>query len=165
MQNKQVKAHIKKYLPYYGKIGTKNRYTGVKAKAWGITSDYVRMRDFLKYRRCVSSGTPIANWKDHDAGHYYSMGGHGAYLGFHHLNIHLQGANENRQGSAHSGAYFRDELVRRYGEELITELTQAKNTTVKADDWYFIEKIKEMYGRFQELKKEHPNADYPRYLD
>jgi len=161
---KQVSAYIKANIPYYGKIKTKSRYSGVKAKAWAIISDYVRCRDFYKYGTCVSSGTRIKHWKDGDGGHYISMSGHGAYIGFHDMNVHLQGANENRQSSAHSGAYYRDELVRRYGKELLKELDAAKNKIVKADDWYFIERIEDIYKKFQLLKQQFPNGDYPDYI-
>lgn len=66
------------------------RYKKVKGKAWKILSDYVRMRDFIIYRRCVSCGKTINDWKDGDAGHFISMGGHGALTGFNDDNVHLQ---------------------------------------------------------------------------
>lgn len=161
----QTKKYIKENIPYYGKIGpSKGRYKGIKGKAWDILSDYVRMRDWLRYKTSVSSGVRIEHWRDGDAGHYYSMSGHGAYLGFYELNIHLQGSMENKIGSAHSGAYYQQELVRRYGTKLLLDLAKYKNETVKADDWYFLERIEYIYGLFQELKKEYPNADYPKYI-
>lgn len=162
---KQVALYIKENITYYSKIKTKNRYTGVKAKAWGILSDYVRMRDWIKYRTSVSSGLLIDNWKNGDAGHYISMGSNGALIGFCDMNVHLQGSNENRQSSAHTGAYFRDELVRRYGESLLAELNIIKNKTVKADDWYFIERIEYIYKLFKQLKVKYPHIQFPNYLD
>lgn len=162
---KQVKQYLKEKLPYYGKIGpSKGRYKGVKGKAWDILSDYVRLRDWLRYGACVSSGKRMEHWRDGDAGHFYSMGGHGAQLGFWEMNVHLQGANENRQGSAHSGAYFKEELIRRYGEKLIEDLERYKNDSVRADDWFFISRIEDLYEKFKELKKEFPDAEFPKYI-
>lgn len=163
---KQVKAYIKNKLPYYGSIGpSKGRYKGVKGKAWDILSDYVRCRDWHRFQgACVSSGNRLNHWRDGDAGHYYSMGGHGAYLGFHQDNIHLQGKNENQIGSMETGARFRDTLEQRYGEEFLTMLAGCKPVIVKADDWYFIQVIERTFQQFQQLKKEFPNGDLPKYI-
>jgi hypothetical protein len=163
---KQVKAYIKANMPYYGAIGpSKGRYKGVKGKAWDILSDFVRCRDFLRFKgECVSSGARLTHWRDGDAGHYISMAGHGAYLGFMAENIHLQSKNENQIGSMDTGARFRDTLERRYGKEYISVLEHAKKETVKADDWYFLSRIQEMHDMFQDLKKEFPFGDFPKYI-
>lgn len=163
---KQVKAYLKANLPYYGSIGpSKGRYTGVKDKAWTILSDYVRCRDFYRYHgACVSSGRRLEHWRDGDAGHYVSMGGHGAFIGFMAENIHLQSKNENQIGSMDTGARFRDTLEVRYGKEFVGTLNAAKNETVKADDFFFIRKIEELYAMFKALKAEFPNGDFPKYI-
>lgn len=162
----QVLKDILKDIPYYTKIGpSKGRYKGVKDKCWTILSDYTRCRDWIIYKTCISSNKPIGHWRDSDAGHYYSMSGHGAYLGFNEMNIHMQSPNENRQGSAHSGAIYRDNLEKRYGKELLEYLSKARNESVKADDFFFIERIQKIHGLFAELKRKYPNAiDYPPYL-
>lgn len=164
---KQVKAYIKEHLPYYGSIGpSKGRYKDVKGKAWDILSDYVRCRDWLKYGTCVSSGASIGiDWRNSDAGHFHSMAGHGAKLGFHEMNIHMQGKNENQLGSMASGAYYKETLIARYGNELIVELEFMKNETVKADDWYFIGRIEAIMNKFLDLKDEFPNfLNFPKYI-
>lgn len=153
-----------KQLHYYGKI-TPLRYSGIKGKAWKILSDYVRMRDFVKYKSCISSNTKILNWNDTDAGHYVTMGGHGALVGFSDINIHAQSKSENAWGGMEAGARYRDNLVKRYGENILSDIEALKNQSVKADDWFFLEKIKEIYTKFQELKKQYPNYDYPPYLE
>ena len=63
-----------------------------------------------------------------------------------------------------AGARYRDELVRRYGKEILIEIDQLKNKTVKADDFFFIEKINEVREKFINLKKKYPEYDYPEYL-
>lgn len=161
--NKQLKEAIS-LIPYYTKITTL-RYKGIKGKAWRILSEYVRMRDFIKYGTCISSGIRIANWKYVDPGHYFTMGGHGASIGFHDMNIHAQAKDDNAWGGMEAGARYKDGLIKRYGESLLVELEKIKQQGVKADGWFFLDKIKEIYGKFQQLKKEYPNFDYPEYLE
>lgn len=151
-------------LPYYGKIQTKGRYIGIKAKAWSILSDYVRLRDFIKYGTCISSGERINAWGDTDAGHYVTMGGHGVSVGFSDINIHAQSKRDNAWGGMEAGARYKDNLVKRYGEEILKEIEILKHKSVSADDWFFIEKIKEIYDKFSQLKEEYPDYDYPEYM-
>jgi len=163
-KNSQVKLLLGK-MPYYPKITRKYRYTNqIKDRAWAILSDYVRMRDFLIYKKCISSGNEIQNWRNCDAGHYISMGGHGALIGFYDMNIHAQSKHDNHLSSMHTGARFRDELVRRYGTDIVKHLDSIKDKTVKADDFFFIGKIKEIYEKFSALMDKYPNCDYPDYM-
>lgn len=152
-------------MPYFSKITRKHRFSDViKDRAWSILSDYVRMRDWILYGTCVATGSKIAHWRDGDAGHFHSLGGHGACSGFDVLNVHLQSKHSNHLSSFADGAPFERELVRRYGEWIVDDLNRKKNTTVKADDFFFIAKIAEVYALFQDLKKQHPHHDYPEYL-
>lgn len=161
---KRAKEYIKEKIPYYGKISRKNRYSDqLKDKAWTILSDYVRCRDFLSYGTCVATGSKINHWRDSDAGHYESMSGHGALLGFSDMNVHAQSAISNFLSSMADGARFKEELVRRYGEEYVKNIEIMKHQTVKADDWFFIGKIEEFHEKFLNLKN-HYELDYPLYV-
>lgn len=151
-------------MPYYGSIITKGRYSGVKAKAWAILSDYVRCRDFLRYGKCVATGERIYDWKITDAGHFIVMASNGALIGFSEMNVHMQGKHSNHLSSAEDGAEFERELIRRYGEGIIKHLKSIKLETVKADDIFFMSRIKHIYELFRELKEEYPSHDYPDYL-
>lgn len=162
---KYTKDYIKKNIPYYGKIKTKGRYKGIKAKAWGILSDYVRIRDFIKYGTCVATGQRIDNWNDTDAGHFITMGGHGVQLGFHPFNVHAQSKNSNRQSGADEGADFERELVKRYGQSTVNLLRKMKNDApIKADDWFFLKKIKDTHILFTSLRIKYRDFDYPDYI-
>lgn len=162
---KQSQKYIKENLPYFTKIVRKNRYSDVvKDRAWSILSDYTRQRDWLRYGTCISSGKKIEDWRMADPGHFHNMGAHGAELGFYHLNIHLQSKHDNMLSEFASGKKYQDELVRRYGEAILGELEALKHVSVKADDWYFIKKLEETYQRYQELKQEYPDEEYPEYV-
>lgn len=161
---KQAKQYIKENIPYYGKIPTKGRYAGVKAKSWSILSDYTRCRDFILYGTFVDSGEKVRHWRDGDAGHYISMAGHGVYSGFSDKNIHLQSKSGNGWGGQDVGYAFGKELERRYGKKFLLELKKDVQVYAKDDDWFHIEKIKEIYNKFQKLKKKYPNYEYPQYV-
>lgn len=163
---KRAKDYIKDNLPYYKGITRKRRYSDeVKDKAWSILSDYVRCRDFLWFGTCVARGTRINDWRESDAGHYYSMSGHGTELGFSDMNVHMQSKNSNQLSSASDGAAYEKELIRRYGKSFMKELADMKNVSVKADDWYFIERIKDIAAKFQLLKVANESKiEFPDYI-
>lgn len=158
----QVKKYIKENLPFYGKITSKGRYTGVKDKAWAILSDYVRIRDWLKWKVCVTCGKVIEDYTLCDAGHFISMGGHGALSGFSDENIHGQCKHCNQQSSFHLGVDFEKTIILRGYD--INKIKQLSNISIKADDWFFIKIIETTYKKFQELKEEYPDENYPKYL-
>lgn len=151
--------------PYLGKIKSKGRYSGIKAKSWAILSDYVRMRDFIKYGTCVATGMKFSDWRHGDAGHYYSMGGaNGIYSGFSDLNVHLQSKSSNGFGGQDVGYAFGKELQRRYGRSILNKLKEDTKKFAKDDKIFHLNKIQEIYEKFKKLKEENPNYDYPDYL-
>lgn len=159
---KQVKARLK-LIPYYKGITRKNRFTNpVKDKAWTLLSDFVRCRDFIKYKKCVSCGRTVAMWRILQGGHFINMSSNGASIGFSVKNVFGQCPFCNFQSSQHTGADFEREIVKRGIK--IQDLKKLQQQTVKADDWFFIAKIEEIWGLFQELKKEHDEFDFPEYL-
>lgn len=162
---KHTKEYIKINLPYFKSIIRKNRYKGlVKDKAWSLLSDYVRCRDFLKYKTCVATGKRIENWRESDAGHFHSMSGNGALIGFDLMNVHMQSKNSNQLSSAADGAEFERTIVERYGGDILFHLKSIKIESVQADDFFFIKKIQEIWPLFVGLKKSYPVHDYPEYL-
>ena len=150
-----------KAIPWYGKVQA-SRYKGVKGKAWKVTSDFTRCRDYILFKVCASCPRKIEDWKETDAGHYIGMASNGALIGFSTKNIHMQCKFCNMHASQHTGAYYRDTLLKRQID--LDELERLKNGTVKADDWYFLAVLKSVYEEFQELAKKHPEYDFPEYL-
>ena len=162
--NKQLKEALKQ-IPYYRAIPRKYRFTNqVKDKAWAILSDYVRCRDFLIYGTCIATDVRIQHWRECDAGHYESMGGHGAALGFSELNVHAQSKISNKLSPPADGARFKENLIKRYGKKILKEIESLK-PLIKADDWYFLERIQYIYNKFLELKKKFPDFyEFPDYI-
>lgn len=163
---KQVQAYIKLSIPYYGKIpsNTKRGKDTLRKKAWCITSDFIRMRDFIKYGYCVSCLTTIHNWRMSDPAHYHSFAGNGVLSGFNLMNMHMSCKFCNGFRGAAAGHEMAEEIKRRYGDEIITHLNGEKMKSVKADDWFFIKVIENVYKLFQELKEIYPDYEYPLYL-
>lgn len=163
---KQATSYVKLNLPYYGKIpsSTPRGKDTLRKKAWCITSDFVRMRDFIKYGYCVSCHKPITNWKESDPAHFHSFGGNGVLSGFNLMNMHMSCKHCNGFRGAVAGHEMAVEIVIRYGDDIIKELNDTKNKSVKADDWFFIEVIENIYSMFKVLKENHPDYNYPEYL-
>jgi hypothetical protein len=160
-----IDEYIKLNLPYYGAIQRKYRYTDpIKDKAWSLLSDYVRCRDFVKYGTCVATGEHVSNWRETDAGHFYTMAGNTGLLGFSDMNVHMQKKISNKLSSAADGANFEREIIKRYGTEIMGKLQELKRSTVKADSLYFLGVIKETWGKFLFLKTLYPDCTYPEYL-
>lgn len=161
---KHVAKYIKEHFPYLKSIPHKYRYSGIKDKSWSLLSDYVRCRDYILWGgRCVATGRKIDHWRNGDPGHYVSMAGHGVESGFDPMNIHLQSKSSNGWGGNADGHAFGLEIDRRYGSGTAEKLRQTRPIT-KDDDLYHLQKIDEIWGKFQALKKEHPDFDYPSYL-
>jgi hypothetical protein len=160
------------YPLYFKAIKRKYRYNPkkitplvlAKDKAWAILSDYTRMRDFVLYGTCVSCGVRFEHWRDSQGGHYIPMGAGGTSSGFYERNIHGQCMHCNKFGEMEAGGNFKDELINRYGEGIIDELKTVKQELVKADEWWYIQKIKHLYGLFQELREQYPDKEYPDYI-
>lgn len=163
---KQAQKYIKENIPYYGKIhtDTKRGKDALAKKAWVITSEYVRMRDFIKYGYCVSCRMKIENWRMSDPAHFHSFAGNGALSGFNLMNIHMSCKFCNAWRGAVAGHEMAEELISRYGENILNELNEVKNQTIKADDFFYIKVIENVYKLFKELKEIYPDHEYPLYL-
>ena len=163
---KQAQKFIKENLPYYGKIGsaTKRGKDTLAKKAWVITSEYVRMRDYIKYGYCVSCKKPCSVWENTDPAHYHTFAGNGALSAFNLMNIHMSCKYCNGFRGAVAGHEMAEEIKKRYGENITQELLKVKQQTVKADDFFYIGVIENVYSKFKELKEEYPDFIYPEYL-
>lgn len=63
-----------------------------------------------------------------------------------------------------AGHEMGEEIVVRYGEEILKDLARLKNMTVKADDFFFINIIETTLYSFNQLKEKYPDFEYPSYV-
>lgn len=159
---KQLKEKLKT-IPYYTKIPTL-RYDGVKGKAWRITSEFTRYRDFILYSgECISCWRKASSWSEFDAGHYLTMGGHGAASGFFLGNINAQCFRCNSMFDGIVGEEYKRKATER-NPMFMPQVMGMKVMSVKADEWYFLERIEYVYREFKKLKENHHLFDYPKYM-
>lgn len=164
---KRAQDYIKTNLPYYGKIGsdTKRGKDTLAKKAWVITSEYVRLRDYIAYGYCVSCKKPCGVWRDTDPAHYHTFAGNGALSAFNLMNIHMSCKHCNGFRGAAAGHEMATEITKRYGKGILKDLIDTKNKSVKADDWFYIGTIENVYKHFVLLKDaNYGKADFPSYL-
>lgn len=101
-----------------------------------VFNRWIRERD--KENPCICCGS----FNTSDAGHYLSQGHHSAYR-FNEMNVNLccRKCNCFLHGNLIN---YRKGLVKKYGEEKVLMLENAKNK-VRKWSWFELEKILEMY--------------------
>lgn len=132
-------------------------------RLWKVISDYIRIRDFYKYKSCISCGKMVLDWRDTDwqAGHYHPYSVCKGYSKFAIDNVFGQCSYCNRGfNGAPAGAMFKDMIIARYGEEHLKKIERYKyQPPEKIEDNIIVEKIKEVL----ELMKDLPEK--PDYYD
>lgn len=93
-------------------------------RLWRLVSDYVRIRDWYKYKSCVATHRSIEHWKEGQAGHFKPYSICNAEYKFNPENIHLQSANSNHLSSQEDGYNFGEELKRRYGKGILKQIDE-----------------------------------------
>lgn len=138
-------------------ITKKSRYKGLKGKFWDVFSDFIRLRDFLKYGTCVACGKKVSSYKELQGGHYAPAGNCGFYLLFHEDNVSGECSGCNGFDSGHL-VWYRENLIRRIGMEryqhIIDEYdaSRFKGKTTKAwNDREYAIKIEEYKAKIKEL--------------
>ena len=125
----------------------------LQKRLWRLVSDYVRIRDWHKYRTCVATGVPIARWQDGQAGHYLAYSTcHGMYK-FFEGNVHLQSASSNGWGGMEIGYAFGEELKRRGIDPDVLKKDNWR-TELKINDSKVKEKMEDILGKMIELPEQ-----------
>lgn len=112
----------------------------LKKQLWSLFSQYVRKRDCNEdgYGSCISCGV-IKHYKDADAGHFLPKS-LGLQVYFVEKNVHLQCSYCNLALQGNQVQYAKA-LVKRYGEGVLEELEQIKNTPLKLSRIDYMELI------------------------
>lgn len=145
------------------------RYKGIKGIFWHLISKFVRMRDFLEYKTCISCGREFEKWNEAQAGHYAPAGNCGFALLFDKRNINAECAScNNPRFSPGKLIPYRSNLVKRYGEEYVLALDEAYSKKVMMKEYtkreYDIEvrklqeEIKELETKINETNSKHTRS-------
>lgn len=153
-------------LPKWAKAIPESQAHGsgsLQKRLWRVVSDYVRIRDWYKYKgRCVATGRLINHWTDGQAGHFISYAKCNGMFKFDVRNIHLQSARSNSWGDYEDWKGYEQELKRR-GLDVEFLHSQNRSTQLKLYDTDVIEEIRSLLEEFKELP-EKP-AYYQRVME
>ncbi len=125
----------------------------LQKRLWRIVSDYVRIRDWSKSKRCTATNRPIYNWKDGQAGHFISYSKCNGIFKFDTDNIFLQSAHSNAWGDYDDWKEFEQQINLR---GIDTDELRARNrdTPLKFSEAEVIEKMKEIIEKMKDLPEQ-----------
>jgi len=131
-------------IPKSGKAKKKPNISKLKIKLWEECKRIVR----AKYQRedgmwnCFTCDRLIDEPAKAQTGHFLPSSTCGAYLRYDFRNLRVQCYNCNiNQGGA--GADFYRRLVETEGQEYVDRIFQDKHVSIKADAWWYMQKIEE----------------------
>lgn len=142
----------------YGVKMTYWRYKGRKGIYWALFSEYVRKRDLINHGSCISCGNPYTEIKQVQAGHYAPAGNCGFKLLFDDRNVHAECPKcNNPHFSPGKLIQYRQNLVKRYGEEWVKQLDDEYTNKEIFKEWgqrEYDKKIKELQNKIKLLDEE-----------
>lgn len=126
----------------------------LKTKLWELCKQIIR----LKYANqdgtwnCYTCGKIIDEPAKAQTGHFIASSVCGAFLRYDLRNLRIQDyyCNINCGGN---GAVYYQKLVEREGQEYVNQIFKDKQITIKADEWWFKNKISEYEILLQELRE------------
>jgi hypothetical protein len=129
------------------------RYKGVEEKLWKATSEYVRLRDFIRNNgKCATCNTVVDHWREFDAGHFCPAGECGWKLRFDVENIAGQCRKCNRFGHGRLAdfVFYLDKLHRTgYAKQLWNQKYKVTKKPSVAEIEKRIKKLNEKFKRLQ----------------
>lgn len=123
-------------------------------RLWKLTSDYVRIRDFYKYRTCAATGKRFEHWKDSHAGHLKPYSTCNCLFKFDVRNIHAQHGNSNKFGNYDDFRNFEKEVKRRGYDWDLFEVENNKENGCRLYDTDVIERMKELLTEMKGLPEQ-----------
>lgn len=149
-----MKYQLPKWL---GSIPQGTHGSGIaQKKLWKTTSDYVRLRDFYKYGKCISCGKSAGHWSGLQAGHYRAWSVCRGYSKWDTINIFGQcgGCNTAYDGNL-VGKRFAEGIIERYGATRLTQLENFTNRPLeKLEDHVIVEMIKDVIILMKDLPEQ-----------
>lgn len=128
-------------------------------KLWKVVSDTVRIRDWYKYKRCITCGRVCYSYKDLQAGHYKAWSVCRGYSKWDLLNIFGQcGICNTGFNGNEVGAKFKEGILSRYGQKRMDYIDMlSKYPSEKLDDFKCVLLTKEI---IKDMKKLPEQPDY-----
>ena len=125
----------------------------LQKRLWRATSDFVRLRDWYKYRSCTATNRPIERWQDGQAGHFISYSKCNGMFKFDTDNIFLQSAYSNAWGDYDDWLEFERNIKLRGVD---TEALRIKNRDMplKFSDYEIIALMKEILEKMKSLPEQ-----------
>lgn len=118
--------------PKLGKPKKKPSISLLKKKLWVLVSKRIKERDsyicFTSYKKVEGSNA--------HCGHMFPSGACGALLRYHPKNLHCQSYNENINLGG-NGVVYGLKFVEIYGQKEMSNLIRLKNSSIKADVWFY----------------------------
>ena len=143
MKTKKKKAWKKEKQERREALKTKSDYWKECQTAFNA---FIKLRD--KDKPCISCGTTKQNIK-YDAGHFHSIGAY-PNIRIHEDNCHKQCSNNCNVHLSGNLLAYRENLIKRIGQERFDELERVKNIPLN----YTIEDIKEKTKYYRKLVRE-----------
>lgn len=155
---KKSKTSIYKWKPptWLGSIPQGSHgSTSIQKKAWKVTSDYVRIKDFITFGGVCPGCNQFkfTTWKDGQACHWKSWGASNSYSKYDMRNILLGCSNCNHNEDGMIGFNFGSELMARYGidnPEYIEQINN-ENRGKKMEDIILVGMIELIIDKMKDL--------------
>lgn len=131
--------------------------TDMQKRLWKITSDYVRIKDWYKYKgKCVSCDRVINHWQEGQAAHFRSYGQSNSWSKFDTTNIALSCPHCNHIDDSYIGHKFGEELKRRNGNKVIERIDKLNNENrgKKMHDWEIEKDILALIDLIEQLPEQ-----------
>lgn len=123
--------------------------TPSQKKAWKVVSDFVRQRDWDRYKRCVSCGAYLESWQKGHAGHWRAWSVCHGIFKYDLRNIALQCASCNYLSDGKIGHTFGEELKRRLGDDVLERIDKdnVANRGKKVEEWELVEMCSKLLNK------------------
>lgn len=131
----------------------------LRKKLWKIFSEYIRRRDADDNGivKCISC-PQIKHYKEMDAGHYHPQS-LGLQVVFVEKNVHAQCTYCNHALQGNQVEYSKA-LIKRYGEGILEELENIKNSSLKLSRSDYEEMIQKYQFMIDQMNVRTPFKDY-----
>lgn len=162
----KLKARRVNKQTYYKELLSQNKWvskiplgshgsTPLQKKLWKLTTDYVRIRDFINFGNCHSCNKSFDTWQESQGGHYRSFTSCKGYTKFSYMNVFAQCAFCNSRmndDKFEGGRIFAHNIIKRFGQAWFDEInTFPTGKPVKLEIPVILDMMKEIITLMEHL--------------